>query len=150
MGLLGDQLMAANVTANQVQIAWIKLSLAEPETFFPPPGAFPAHAEYVRDQLVTVLQKLHDKYSNCTIAYLSTRSRAYSYTGTGHTHSPEPYAYENGFAVKWLIQRQIYDHEHEVHGGPLNYDDTLGTVESPWICWGPYFWTDGLTPAQTS
>jgi hypothetical protein len=53
--------------------------------------------------------------------------------------NPEPYAYESGFSVRWVIERQLA-------GAPeLNPDPALGPVESPWLAWGPYLWADGLT-----
>src|SRR5260370_28573860 len=52
--------------------------------------------------------------------------------------NPEPFAYEFGFSVKWLIADQIA-------GKPeLNFDPAKGPVRSPWIAWGPYMWADGL------
>ncbi len=69
------------------------------------------------------------------IAYVSSRV----YGGwAGSLLNPEPYAYEGGFATKWLIAGQIA-------GEPeLNYDATKGAVRAPWIAWGPYLWADGL------
>jgi PKD repeat protein len=41
--------------------------------------------------------------------------------------------------VKWTIQHQIDDPD-----GDLGY---MGTPPAaPWICWGPYLWTDGTKP----
>jgi hypothetical protein len=68
------------------------------------------------------------------LAYLSSRT----FGGFAKTPlNPEPYAYESGFAVKWLIERQI-------KGDPaLNYDPTKGPVMAPWLSWGPYLWANG-------
>src|SRR5439155_14747287 len=43
------------------------------------------------------------------------------------TLNPEPYAYESGFAVQWLIADHI---QHNLLG-------------RPWLGWGPYLWTNG-------
>ena len=56
--------------------------------------------------------------------------------------SPEPYVYEEAFAMRWLIQDQIA-------GKPeLNYDAAKGEVKSPLLLWGPYLWADGETPRK--
>ena len=46
--------------------------------------------------------------------------------------SPEPYPYQDGFAMKWLIADQILSKPE------VNYDPAMGPVTSPWIEWGPY------------
>jgi len=46
--------------------------------------------------------------------------------------NPEPYAYESGFAVQWLIRSQSAGTEPA-----LAYD------KAPVLLWGPYLWTDG-------
>ena len=53
--------------------------------------------------------------------------------------NPEPYAYESGFAVKWMVANQIA-------GDSLNFDPGQGPVEAPWLSWGPYLWADGMEP----
>jgi hypothetical protein len=66
--------------------------------------------------------------------YLSSRT----YGGWAKTRlNPEPYAYESGFSVKWLIEQQL-------KGEPaLNYDPAKGEVKVPWLSWGPYLWARG-------
>ena len=60
--------------------------------------------------------------------YLS--SRIYAGYASANLH-PEPYAYQSGFSVKWLIEDYI--------NGNLPED-------VPWLAWGPYLWADGTTP----
>ena len=54
----------------------------------------------------------------------------------------EPYSYETGFAVKWLIEEQIKNEP------ALNYDSDKGEVKAPWLSWGPYLWARGETGRQ--
>jgi len=61
--------------------------------------------------------------------------------------NPEPFAYEQGFAMKWLIQAQIdqvYLPGHPVNAvtGPLSYNDPSPNG-APWIDWGSYMWAAG-------
>ena len=82
---------------------------------------------------------MQERFPNVKIAYVS--SRTYGGYATSPLN-PEPYAYEGGFAVKWLIADQIA-------GKPeLNYDPAKGPVRSPWIAWGPYVWADGVKANQ--
>jgi len=53
--------------------------------------------------------------------------------------NPEPWAYESGFAVKWLIEQQIMGDKS------LNYNADKGAVKAPWLSWGPYLWANGTT-----
>jgi hypothetical protein len=127
-----QRLAAAGITPRQVQVVWIKLAEQFPSRI----GAFPVHAQVLEDDLLDTLRNAKQRYPNLLIAYLSSRTRAY--TTITDTLNPEPYAYESGFAVKWLVERQI-------DGDPaLRFDGTAPPV--PWIAWGPYLWADGATP----
>ena len=129
--VLDRRLKVAGVTPNQVQVAWILQ--ANPGPF----RAFPAEAKELQGNLVDTLHVMHDKFPNLKIAYLS--SRTYGGYATSPLN-PEPFAYEGGFSVKWLIADQIA-------GKPeLNYDPANGAVRAPWITWGPYVWADGVKP----
>ncbi len=126
------RLAAAGVTPAQVQVAWLKEALIDPGNY----GAFPTHAQTLQADLETIIRNIKGHYPNIKLTYLSTRTRAYTTT----FHNPEPFAYETGFAVKWAIADQINGF------GDLNFDSTKGAVVAPFICWGPYFWTDGINP----
>jgi PKD repeat protein len=127
------RLIAAGVTPEQVQVAWLKEALAHPNTY----GAFPAHAQTLQSDLEIILRNLKTNFPNIKITYLSTRTRAYTNTPTDL--NPEPFAFETGFAVKWTVEDQING------AGNLNFDPAQGAVVAPLSLWGPYIWADGLT-----
>lgn len=127
-----DQRLAnANATAAQVQVIWFKEADAQPMS------GFPAYAQTLKAEFTAIMQVLRDRFPNARIAYLASRI----YAGYATTAlNPEPYAYEQGFACKWLIEDQIA-------GVPaLEFDASRGPVESPWVDWGTYNWADGLVP----
>jgi hypothetical protein len=130
---VNQRLARAGVTPNQVQVAWVKEADASPR------DPFPVHAERLRDELADIARVLKTRFPNINIAYFSSRT----YAGYATTNlNPEPFAYESGFSVKWLI-------EHQINGDPsLNYDPVRGRVNAPWLAWGPYLWADGLMPRQ--
>jgi hypothetical protein len=127
---LDRRLARYQVTPQQVQVAWIKQTLTRG-------GEFPAKAEQLQADLAAIVRNLKVRYPNIKIAYLSSRTRAYTYW---RGLSPEPLAFETGFAVKWLIEQQI-------EGDPaLNYDPARGPVRAPYLSWGPYLWSNGVAP----
>jgi hypothetical protein len=128
--VLANRLQQAGVAAAQVTTAWVKLADSNPT------AAFPAHARTLKDEIVTVLRMLKQRYPNFAMAYLS--SRIYAGYATS-TLNPEPFAYESGFAVRWVIEDQL--------NGLLPYSGP--TADSPWVAWGPYLWADGTTPNST-
>ncbi len=71
--------------------------------------------------------------------YLSSRTYG-GYATTGL--NPEPYAFESGFSVKWLIEQQIDGDKS------LNFDPARGEVKAPWLSWGPYLWANGSTKRE--
>ncbi|HYC77215.1 MAG TPA: hypothetical protein VEI02_06255 [Planctomycetota bacterium] len=129
--VVSTRLAQAGVTESQVQAVWIKNAHASPTL------GFPAHATALKDDLRAIVQNARLKFPNLRLAFLS--SRTYGGYAAGALN-PEPYAYESGFAVKWLIEDQIA-------GDPaLNFDPSAGPVVAPWLAWGPYLWADGLVP----
>jgi len=129
--VIDQRLRNANVTRAQVQAAWIKEADAGPTR------AFPVHAQILTGEMERIARILKAKYPNIKIAYWSSRIYA-GYATT--TLNPEPFAYESGFAVKWLIEKQIT--------GDTTLAFAAARPKAPWLAWGPYLWADGMTPRQ--
>jgi lysophospholipase L1-like esterase len=124
-----QRLSSAGVTGKQVQAVWLK------EVNPGPSQPFPAESKKLYQDMVGSLHNLRERFPNLKVAYLSSRTYG-AYTELGG--SPEPWAYETGFAVKWVVSDQIA-------GKPeMNFDPTRGVARSPWVAWGPYLWTDGV------
>ena len=128
------------LTEEQVQVVWLKVANPDPTISLPSNSA---DAELLLSQMGDIVRVLHNRYPRLQIVFLS--SRIYGGYATV-TLNPEPYAYETGFAVKWLIQAQI---DQMANGGSvvdnwpgnLNYNTT-----APWLAWGSYLWADGQNP----
>ena len=117
------------ITTNQVQIAWVKLALRHPGSY----GSFPTHVQQFQNYLEMTVRNIKTAFPNVKMAFVSTRTRSYS--NSMASLNPEPYAYETGFGVKWMIQKQI-------NGDPSLQFSGLNAV-APYFSWGPYFWIDG-------
>jgi hypothetical protein len=134
--VMDQRLLAAHVTAGQVQVVWLKQAEMGPAKL----GEFPAHAQSLRDNIAVILRRLKTRFPNLALAYLSSRI----YAGYATTSlNPEPYAYESAFSVRWLIEAQIANDPN------LNYDPVRGEVKAPLLLWGPYLWADGVKPRQS-
>jgi hypothetical protein len=126
-----NRLAGAGVTAEQVQVVWLKNANRMPT------DPFLVHTAALKQNFIDVLHIIQDTFPNVKVCYVA--SRIYAGYATSALN-PEPFAYEHGFAMKWLIEDQI-------NGDPtLNYDTGAGVVEAPWLSWGTYNWADGLTP----
>jgi hypothetical protein len=89
------------------------------------------------------LRAAKTRFPNLKLAFFSGRVFGGYAVGGEDDADPEPFAYESGFAVKWLIQAQINQISTGVVdpvAGDLSYE------HAPWIAWGPYFWADGPNP----
>lgn len=122
-----DTLAALNLSKEQVQVVW--LEWANALSGAREPGGWPGEAERFQGQLRLVVAELLVEYPNLRQVFLS--SRAYGGYAT-RMLNPEPYAYEYGFSIKWLIEEQI--------------QGLLPLSEYPWLAWGPYIWADGAQP----
>jgi hypothetical protein len=118
----------------QVQIAWVKQAHARPSESLPSPAA---DAFALERELGEIVRSLAARYTNLRLVFLSSRT----YGGYATTAlNPEPYAYESGFAVKWLIEAQI----HQSRTGEIDpIAGDLDPMRYPWIGWGPYLWAEG-------
>ena len=128
--LMQTKLAAAGVTGAQVQVAWIKHSIPH---WMLTQQSFPQDAQELLGFERSANLMLKIKYPGVKIAYLSARS--YGGYAMGQSNS-EPFAYENGFITKWLIEQQL--------NGDPNVAYTGANPPMPWLAWGPYFWADGL------
>jgi Abnormal spindle-like microcephaly-assoc'd, ASPM-SPD-2-Hydin len=130
--LLNYLLPNVGLTANQIVAVW------EEDIDAFPTGTFPGDISQTEANLISVAQNVLTLFPNVKVMYLSS-SPYTGYAGGNEKQEPEPYAYESAFAAQQVIADQI-------SGDPsLNYNPALGPVVAPWLSWGPYYWTNGLT-----
>ena len=133
-----DSILAPRqLSEQQVQVVWLKESLSTPQVSLPSPSA---DAFAMEIALGNIMRALKARYPHLQMVLLSSRV----YAGFAATPlNPEPFAYESGFSVKWLIEAQI---NQMLNGGTVS-DPRAGDLDyssgAPWIAWGPYLWADG-------
>lgn len=141
-----EHLATAGVTAAQVQAIWLKetdATLAPGQMKMmglsgayetPLHMGFPKGARTLQGELEKIVEVMPGFYPNLKLVYVSSRS----YGGWAlREGNREPWSYETGFAVKWMIEKQL-------SGDPaLNFDPAKGKVSAPWLSWGPYLWANG-------
>lgn len=139
--IVRDQRLApAGLTELQVQVVWLKAVHQHPTVSLPSASA---DAWLLSRRLARVVRSIKMRYPNVKQVYLS--SRIYAGYSLGFVN-PEPYAYESGFAVKWLIDAQITQAANNAPVAGNGYGDLRYTTVAPWLAWGPYLWADGTTP----
>ncbi|MFZ0548463.1 MAG: hypothetical protein WAM60_23645 [Candidatus Promineifilaceae bacterium] len=125
--LVENQLMGDGLSPLQVQAIWLKEAVAGED------APFPQDSQQLQAYLRQIVLIIKNRFPNVEEIYLS--SRTYGGYAEQNTVSPEPWAFEGGFAVKWLIESQID-----------GSDPALAYDNAPWLAWGPYLWADGLIP----
>jgi Cep192 domain 4 len=148
-GCLGKRLPAYGLTPAQVEIVAISSDdgLTQGQTLAaqtcpatPRQGVDPDACVY-ESNLANLVRLLKAEFPNLQQIFLQPPP----YCGYGPS---EPLCYENGFALKWLIQSQI----DQVEGTPnlAGANDALaGDVSyasAAWMGWGAYLWGAGATP----
>jgi hypothetical protein len=127
----------AGLSRFQVEVVWMEHAVTHPS------GEFRESAQYLQQLLRHIAQNILKKFPNCQIAFLSTRTHAFTIK---KPQSPEPYAYETGFADKWTIEDQITGDPNLCFKDPNDPDSCPDGVKAPYLCWGPYYWVNGPTP----
>jgi len=145
-------LTPAGVSEKQVQVAWLKEADKEPAVNGLHSLCNPAQPNCTDDDttdamhyerlLGEILRAAKIRYPNLQQVFISSRS----YGGYATIPlNPEPFAFENGFAVKWAIQAQI-DQARNQTIDPVAGDLDYVGGKVPWVSWGPYLWADGTNP----
>jgi hypothetical protein len=128
----------------QVQVAWLQMAQIYPVQ----QGDFAQRTASFDARLHAVLVRAKQLFPNLRLVLLSS-SMSTEYAG--HTVLPEPYAYEDAFAVRAAVEQQAA-------GDPRwNWNPARGKPVSPVLLWGPYVWatrqprSDGFswTPGDT-
>jgi hypothetical protein len=126
------------LSERQVQVAWVKVANPFPTVSLPDAAA---DAYVLETHLGDIVRALKSRYPNLRMVFFSSRI----YGGYGSGLNPEPYAYESGFAVKWLIEAQIAQSDSgrvvDARAGDLGLD-----AGAPWLGWAAYLWADGTVP----
>jgi hypothetical protein len=135
------RLAPLGLTERQVRIVWLKVANARPAVSLPDPTA---DAFQLLASMGAILRALRARYPNLDLVFASNRTYG-GYATT--TLNPEPYAFESGLAVKWLVQAQITQMEGgapDPRAGNLSYGGAAPVA--PWVVWGPDLWANGAAP----
>ncbi|HVF39037.1 MAG TPA: hypothetical protein VM939_03985 [Gemmatimonadaceae bacterium] len=129
------RLAPLGLSENQVQAVWLKLGSTRRASSLPTDTA---DAYLFMSVLGQTIRTLKVRYPHLQLVFISSRS----YRGYAADSAAEPFAYEEGFSVKWVIDSQM----NEMRGAPAN--PRVGSLDfvrktAPWIGWGPYLWADG-------
>jgi hypothetical protein len=118
-----DEILASQgYTPAQVQAVWMLQAIPGPV------APFPDHAHHLVGLFDEIIDIMTLRFPNLKVVHLSNRI----YAGYATTAlNPEPWAYENGFAVKWTVEQRM---------------QPALAVAGPWVGWGPDLWADGTTP----
>lgn len=122
---MGWRLEAAGLADPQVQIAWMKQIHA-----VPPSTRFPDHAEILRDDLRLLVERLRERFPNLALLYVA--NRIYGGYQQDNPNRDEPFTYQTGFGIKWLVADQP-----ALDGSPES---------RPILLWGPDLWAAGPNP----
>jgi hypothetical protein len=130
------RLSPLGLSQNQVLVVWLKVANAQPSDSLPHSTA---DAYVLERRMGNIVRALKTRYPKLKLVLISSRIWG------GYSTVPangEPYAYESGFAVKWLVQAQI----DQMAAGSVK-DPVAGNLDyhsvAPWIGWGPYLWAFG-------
>jgi hypothetical protein len=121
---------AAGLTNEQVQVMWFQVDDLRNTI-----SSFPDRPNMLVESFTWHIQQMKKRYPNLKLLYLTGRHTTEYMPSDAKPKHKEPRAYLNGWACKWIIEKQI-------DGDPgLSYQGT--SAKAPLLLWGPYFWTQG-------
>jgi len=134
------QLLASlHLTEDQVEVLWAYDADKLPTVSLP---SSQADAYTLEGYSGAIARAARLRYPNLKLMFLTSRE----YAGYATIPlNPEPFAYESGFSMKWLIQAQI----NQIRTGqidPIAGDLDYNQGVAPWMVWAAYTWADGTTP----
>jgi hypothetical protein len=152
-------LEANGLHANQVQAIFVKMSTGGPQCdlsgFHCAPGVTEADAYTSERYLGNIMRYLKLGYNGNPVRFPNLHqvfitSRIYGLYAQVPAHNacnlnPEPYAYEESFAMQRLIVAQIRQAYGLSAGGDI-YSGQVDYSNAPWFDWGPYLWANGARP----
>jgi len=109
----------------QVQVLFVLQTFHHAKYKELPPLSFPKDPQEIQPRMTKMLEDTKKMCPNLKIACLVSEHMR-------HFSGVEPHIYEEAFAVKWLIEKQI-------KGEPAMSYEGNGS-KMPWLCWGPYLW----------
>ncbi|MEZ5013890.1 MAG: SGNH/GDSL hydrolase family protein [Chitinophagales bacterium] len=131
--VIDGRLSSAGLSKNQVQILWI-----QEDDLRNHDNDLDNRGDALVDDYIQLMHICKNRYPNLKIVYMTGRHTTAFMGPDGKDQHREPKAYINGWACKWLIEKQIHgDADLRFKGAGAN---------SALIMWGPYFWTQGDKP----
>ena len=121
---------AAGLTNDQVQVIWF-----QEDDLRNTISKFPDRADMLTESFIWHIQRLKERYPNLRLLYLTGRHTTDYMPADAKEKHKEPRAYLNGWACKFVIEKQIKGDPSMAWEG--------ANAKAPLVLWGPYFWTQG-------
>ncbi len=133
--VVNERLASAGLSNEQVQVIWF-----QEDNLRDRGNEFPGRGERLADEFIYMVQFMKNRYPNLKLLYLTARHTTAFLPADARGKHKEPMAYINGWACKWMIEKQIEGDKTLTYKG--------SDAQAPLILWGPYWWTQGSKPRQ--
>ncbi len=132
---IDQRLATAGITVDQVQVLWCQEDNLKNSS-----NSIDQRGQSLVDDFTELIRMSKQHYPNLKLFYMTGRHTTAFMPADAKDKHREPKSYINGWACKWVIEKQI------------NGDATLSykgdNAKAPLVLWGPYFWTQGSTPRK--
>ncbi|MFZ1633261.1 MAG: hypothetical protein WAT43_05250 [Chitinophagales bacterium] len=131
--VIDARLKESGLSFDQVQVIWFQEdNLRNRE------NGVEARGKQLVDDFAYMVRFCKKHYPNLKLFYVTGRHTTEFMPPEGKDKHREPKAYINGWACKWLIEKQINGDKDLAYKGE--------NAVAPLVLWGPYFWTQGDKP----